>query len=201
MGWTTYHKPSNVTAKQSLIDNLVGTGSNTDKLLSIVGHCQVGSVHYFALNFPSNYPNFETGFSEFERNSDGSVTSMLIALTSSNKRDYYNFGYKFIGEECGPYECKPTQKLFNMLTPLKSDIKRYAADWRSKVQANFAKPKFKKFIVGEKIELPNAIRFIDGKERKRFIVTSYNNKIRFNCIDTSAVCRLSKAQQITAIRA
>ena len=51
----------------------------------------------------------------------------LVCLTSTNKRDYYNFGYKAMDETSGPYKYSCPTKILKLLTPTNNET---ANEWR-----------------------------------------------------------------------
>ena len=59
----------------------------------------------------------------------------MVFLT---KRAKGEFGYKEIGEECGPNECAAPLKMINMLDQLAPDPSGYAAKWRAAVRERHA---------------------------------------------------------------
>lgn len=62
----------------------------------------------------------------------------MVFLT---KRAKGEFGYKEIGEECGPNECAAPLKMINMLDQLAPNPSGYAAGWRAAVREHHAKKK------------------------------------------------------------
>lgn len=91
----------------------------------------------------------------------------LICLLGRSK-DYQNFGYKDIGEDCGPYECFCPNSILDKLSPTENE---YALKWREECRKQNAKSKVK-ILVGYKIEFENEFSF--GK---------YGKAKTFTCID------------------
>ena len=55
--------------------------------------------------------------------------SGYVALTSSDKRQGYNFGYKSMDETYGPYQHKCPLAILNLLTPTDNE---FANEWRKR---------------------------------------------------------------------
>jgi hypothetical protein len=64
-----------------------------------------------------------------------------------------NWGYKDIGEECGPYEDNCPLSLFE-LAPLADDDNSYAREWRERVRQYHAR-RNQKLAVGQIVKLTN----------------------------------------------
>lgn len=74
---------------------------------------------------------------------------MLFKLAKSRE----GWGYKDIGEDCGPYEHDCPLSFFD-LAPLADDDKSYARDWRERVRQAHAR-RNQKLTVGQTVKLTN----------------------------------------------
>jgi hypothetical protein len=62
----------------------------------------------------------------------------VICLTSTNMKDYYNFAYKDMDENVGPYQCDCPKGILDLLTPTENE---YALGWRKQCYENLAAKK------------------------------------------------------------
>ena len=96
--------------------------------------------------------------------------------------DYYNFGYKPVSEDMGPYQTECPKKILELLSPLEDIFQpdengdrgmsyQWAKTWREACQARLEKPKPKK---GDMIKFAHPIRFTDGSEYDKFIFLGRN---------------------------
>lgn len=66
---------------------------------------------------------------------------VYFGMVFMTKRSKGEFGYKEVGEECGPYQYDAPLKMINMLDQLAPDPSGYAAKWRAAVREHHAKKK------------------------------------------------------------
>jgi hypothetical protein len=97
-------------------------------------------------------------------------------------------------ESMGPCEANAPKKLINLLSD--TDIE-YATDWRTRcLQA--AALTSRKVNHGDTIKLDEPLKFADGTKRDTFRISKERNifnkraTTRFVCVDTGAVCSISK---------
>lgn len=118
MGWTSYHathyKRGTVDRKAEC-DAYFTNGLNA-RYYRVVKSALVGSVYYAAVQ------NLDVP--EAERS-----TWAAIFLTSVDSRNYYNFAYKDMSEDAGPFECKCPASILSLLSPTASE---WANDWRKR---------------------------------------------------------------------
>jgi hypothetical protein len=75
----------------------------------------------------------------------------MVFLTQRKKGE---FGYKEIGEECGPCEHAAPLRMINLLDKLAPDVGGYAAKWRQSVREYHAKRKARaKLCAGAVVQL------------------------------------------------
>lgn len=63
---------------------------------------------------------------------------VYFGMVFMTKRAKGEFGYKEVGEECGPYQYDAPLKMINMLDELAPDPSGYAAKWRAAVRERHA---------------------------------------------------------------
>lgn len=103
------------------------------------------------------------------------------------RNDYYNFGYKDIDEDSGPYAAEAPERILKLLSPTDNEN---ALRWREQCWGNIQKKKGrptlrKGMIIRHKAK---AIRFQDGKERRYFEVIKRG---RYRSLSDGQLCRLS----------
>ena len=159
MGWTVYyHTPTDERAEIMRI--CMG------EHLTPLAASKVGSTWYVAIR--STHPG---GASDYVTDLDGSFTFAAVILTS---RAGGEWGYKDMDEGMGPNEARCPKYLLDMLSPLKPDAARYAADWRQRCHDQRQKKTgAQAFKIGDKIKLPAPLTFNNGTEADTFTVTSY----------------------------
>lgn len=116
MGWTSYHATYYDT--HGKIDRKKEIESQFSDGYSVVKSAMVGSVYYGAIRH-------------------GDDVFGLVVLTSTNARDYYNFGYKMMDETEGPYYNRCPKSILDLLTPTDSE---FANRWRARCRENLSKP-------------------------------------------------------------
>jgi hypothetical protein len=147
MGWTTFN--FNGTKKEFLESEF----NREPNWGTIIDSSIVGSTIYAAVKLGSNHG---------ER--AGLITALII-MTSNNKKEHYNFGYKDMTEGCGPHFYKCPKRIINLLSPVDdlydadSSAREYATNWRNKCTD---KPKLAKIPFGAIIKTKEPLRFSDG---------------------------------------
>lgn len=133
MGWTFYNAETfnGKVNRKVECDSLFECDS-----LQVLRSTMVGSVYYAAV----------------QSNKSGQVFA-VICLTSSDRRNGYNFGYKDMDETEGPCECKCPIAILNLLTDTDNE---YANDWRKRCreyhEARTAQPSLTSLRVGSIVE-------------------------------------------------
>lgn len=145
MGWTSYHatyydKRGNIDRKKEC-DAYFEEGLNR-------GHYHVrksamqGSVYYAAVETLKRFVKEESDgtriyedIPENERRTWG-----VVFLTSTDKKDYYNFSYKDMDESMGPYAYDCPESILDLLSETDNE---YASEWRKRCREE-AKRKKKK---------------------------------------------------------
>lgn len=101
----------------------------------------------------------------------------FIALLDFRPKDDFNFGYKDMSENSGPYACNCPKRILDLLTPTDSE---YAKRWREDCRKNLAKrasvPKVKK---GDTLKFKEAICFRSGTTLDTFLVTNPRSSVFF----------------------
>ena len=130
MGWTSqratfYTDDGKVDRKQEVLHLCNENSENGEwKVLKIAN---VGSTFYCAVQ--RTRPNGERYvFGE-------------VVLTSTTSKDYFNFSYKTISEDCGPCEDNCPPSILNLLSPTNSE---WANNWRKRCYENAEKARIKK---------------------------------------------------------
>jgi hypothetical protein len=131
MGWTTcnakYYKNDGKVDRKAECDALY-TWETDVKEISVVKSRMVGSVYYGAIRVhmkSGDIPDIVTG---------------TVVLTNSGeyKNDWFNFGYKSIGEDMGPTESNCPKSILDLLTPTDNE---FAIAWRKRCRENLGKKK------------------------------------------------------------
>jgi len=126
MGWCAYHVDEGFDRKAEM-DKLYNwnDGKRDYKVLK---SSMVGATYYGAV-----------------RCDDGEDVSVfgVVALTSINNRDWYNFGYKGMTEHDGPVESKCPVSILKLLTPTDSE---WANEWRDRCMKYHEEKKRKRAV-------------------------------------------------------
>jgi hypothetical protein len=176
MGWLFYH--ASHYRRNGGVDRKKELDSKFTENYTVVKSAMVSVVYYAAIRNEKN----------------GSVSAAII-LTSSDKKDGFNFGYKDMSEEMGPNESKCPKSILKLLTPTESE---YAKQWRERCwayhkQANLPQA-FKNLPIGTKVKWtvpsPNFNAFKQGeivilekyqqRKRSRISWVCWDKYIRIN---------------------
>lgn len=136
MGWTTTHKPANVSAKEYIERELLVWTSPTHSYRVLDGGVK----------------NFRTYYGAVEKvelkSGKRDVFAVIILLSYS--KDYYNFGYKDMSEDMGPYQADCPERILNLLTPTDN---ANANAWRKQCRDRIEQSRQKKqsVIVGSQL--------------------------------------------------
>ena len=92
----------------------------------------------------------------------------LVAMTNWAPKDYFNFGFKDMSEDSGPYHCQAPLSVLNALTPTDNN---YALEWRDRVVHHHEQRKALRGLqAGDQVVLTTALRFTNGEERDTFTI-------------------------------
>lgn len=155
MGWTFYHAThynGHGIDRKAECDAYFIEGLNEGHY-KIEKSAMVGSVYYAAVRTLLKYVGKdEKGESIYEPLSDSEQEVWgAIFLTSVNSKDYYNFGYKNMSEDMGPYECDCPNSILKLLSPTEDE---WSLAWRKKCKDRNAKRKIlNKLPIGTVIEV------------------------------------------------
>lgn len=119
----------------------------------------------------------------------------IVCLVRWNPRDKegFVFGYKDMEESMGPHEADCPARILDLLTPTD---KEYALDWRQRCRANLER-RARKLADGDRIRLPEPMKFTDGHVGQEFIVTKRGRKTVLRDPDTGGLYRISRLMQRT----
>lgn len=117
----------------------------------------------------------------------------IVCLVRWNPRDKegFVFGYKDMEESMGPHEADCPARILDLLT---STDKEYALDWRQRCRANLER-RARKLADGDRIRLPEPMKFTDGHVGQEFIVTKRGRKTVLRDPDTGGFYRISRLMQ------
>lgn len=150
MGWTSYHathyKNGNIDRKAEMDERLTQSEHDGYPQLTVLKSTMVGSVYYGAV--------------EIKRNNNVERVFGIVALTSTDNRDYYNFSYKDMDETMGPYETKCPMSIINLLSPTDNEC---AEQWRQKCK-EYAQKK-KEGVTLDKVPVGTRIKFTTWDNR------------------------------------
>lgn len=159
MGWTSYNAPTTYKKGRIVIDRKTECNKLFDsERFEILKASMVGSTYYAAVRIRKT----------------GDVFAEVI-LTHVNTKDYYNFAYKDLDEDCGPCEDKCPKSILDLLTPTDNE---YANNWRERCRARFenGNRNLGKLPIGSVIEYTG----FDGKQyRLRKCAPAYQFKTPF----------------------
>lgn len=120
MGWDYQHVTQPIN-RVELIKKEYTWETETKRYTPIKGVC-VNQVVYLAVE--------ETNKQSEEKN------VFAIVAPTRVTRDYFNFGFKSISEDCGPYFYDCPASILDLLTPTTSD---YANKWREECRQQYQK--------------------------------------------------------------
>lgn len=196
MGWTSYHKPVNVSTREALQKELTWNHLPEDERRSIVHAANRGNVHCFAVRYPPAAVAKYNMTRDFQPEKDGSIVSCLVFLTRTDSKDYYNFSYKDMDECMGPNDPGPVSVL-KYLSPIIGDSQsaQWARNWRERCLAADRQAKRKRALKdGDIIHLAEPIWFQNGKQDSEFVTVIINKKTYFRSKIHGFLCRLSSEQ-------
>lgn len=142
MGWTTYrasyYKENGQIDRKAECDAYFMEGLNAGHY-AVLKSAMVGATYYAAVKALRKGQKDENGewiYVTIPENEQRVFAAVF--LTSTNKRDYYNFGYKDMDESEGPYESNCPASILNLLSPTTYE---YAIKWRERCWENIRRKK------------------------------------------------------------
>lgn len=140
MGWTsqhaTHYKKGKIDRKAEC-DAYFLEGLNRG-YYNVLKSALVGSTYYAAVQHLKRYiGEDENGKSQYEDVPENERQIFAaIFLTSTNSKDYFNFSYKDMSENMGPYKYDCPKGILDLLSPTDN---KYALEWRKACYENIAK--------------------------------------------------------------
>lgn len=153
MGWTyqaaKFYKENGSIDRKAECDNMLNWEGDTAKL-EVLKSTMKGSTYYAAVKTTVK----ATG---------ESYVWAAVFLTATDKRSYYDFGYKDMDETVGPCEDDCPKSILELLTPTDS---KYANEWRERCWAKHNAPKksLSSVKIGEVIEFQYGMNRIRVKK-------------------------------------
>ena len=151
MGWTwtcvpTQYKNGRVFIDRKAECDSIYTWSGENTKMEVIKSAMVGAIYYAAVKVTRDKHNQIFG---------------AVCITSTNLKEYYNFGYKDMDETCGPYHCDCPKGILDLLTPTDSE---YANEWRKTCYENLERKKEKNSL--SKLPVGSEIKYTkyDGSE-------------------------------------
>jgi hypothetical protein len=117
----------------------------------------------------------------------------IVCLVRWNPRDKegYIFGYKDMEESMGPCEAECPARILDLLTPTD---KEYALDWRKRCRANLER-RSRKLSDGDRLRLPEPMKFSDGHIGQEFIVAKRGRRLVLRDPDTGGYYRITRLME------
>ena len=167
MGWTYGARDRKSNTREWFTEEF--SWSNERQTVKVLDVAPIGSTVYMALETrPTSDPAL------FPRE-----VFALVVLTSWNKRDpAFNFGWKDISEDMGPYQCNCPKRILDLLTPTDNE---WANEWRNKCREKLAERKSRAsrpLKDGDVIRLAAPIKFSSGREVQVFEIVKEGRRMR-----------------------
>ena len=117
----------------------------------------------------------------------------IVCLVRWNPHDKEGFilGYKDMEESMGPHEADCPARILDLLT---STDKQYALDWRARCRANHER-RTRKLADGDRIRLPEPMKFTDGHVGQEFIVSKRGRRTVLRDPETGGHYRISRLME------
>ena len=110
----------------------------------------------------------------------------FVALIDTKGDRDYNFGYKDMSEDMGPYIYNCPERILKIVER-SAPCGEYAAEWRKKCHAVIEHKKTHKVEVGHTIKFKNAFSFMGGDVKEDTFLTINNPNTRRNTITLRSV--------------
>lgn len=136
MGWTSYHATHYKNGKidrKAECDAYFLEGLNRG-FYEVLKSSMVGSTYYAAVKPLKKYGGEDGLFVDIPEEEQWVFAA--IFLTSTDTKDYYNFSYKDMTENYGPYRRECPKGILDLLTPTENE---YAKEWRKACYENLKK--------------------------------------------------------------
>ena len=142
MGWTSYHATYYKNGKidrKAECDAYFLEGLNRG-YYNVLKSALVGSTYYAAVQHLKSYiGEDESGKAQYEDVPENEREIFAaIFLTSTDSRDYFNFSYKDMSENSGPYKYDCPKGILDLLSPTDN---KFALEWRKACYENIARKK------------------------------------------------------------
>jgi hypothetical protein len=144
VGYTGVHREKGISSKDFFQHELFPAGTG-----QIIESATVGSVFYAAV---------KTALTQ--------EVWGLVVIFKYDSKDYFNFTFKEMSDDMGPYYYDCPKRVLDKLTPTDN---RFANDWREKCYAKAARQKIKP---GDTIQFDSPVEFSNGEKISRFKVIS-----------------------------
>ena len=156
MGWTSYHanyyKNNGTVDRKKEMDAYFMEGLNSG-MFEVVKSAMVGSTYYAAVRKIQRNVKMDNGeYKRVDIPEAEQETFGMVMLTKTDMKDYFNFYYKDISEDMGPYESKCPVSIIKLLSPTTNE---YAMAWRQRCLDNAKTKDVKNLPVGTIIEFEN----------------------------------------------
>lgn len=117
----------------------------------------------------------------------------IVCLVRWNPRDKEGlvFGYKDMDETMGPCEAECPARILDLLSPTDNV---HALDWRERCRANLMR-RGRKLCDGDRIRLPEPVRFTDGHVGQEFIVRKRGRRTVLADPETGGCYRITRLLQ------
>ena len=161
MGWTwyraTHYFPNGGIDRRAECDAYFMEGLNRGHY-EVLKSVMVGTVYYAAVKKLKKYTGHDENgnwlYSDLPPEEQKVFGAVFI--TSTSKKDYYNFGYKDMDETMGPGDCDCPKSIISLLSETDNE---YALHWRQRCLAKrHTKSKLNSLPIGAVIEFTR-----DGK--------------------------------------
>lgn len=154
MGWTSYNakyytRKGTVDRKREC-DAYWLEGLNSGHF-NVIRSAMVGSTYYATVQpIQRRIGEDESGNSIYEDiPEDQRETFGVVMLTKTDMKDYFNFYYKEMTEDVGPYESKCPKSILDILSTTDSE---YALAWRERCREYASTKSLRNLPVGTKIK-------------------------------------------------
>lgn len=141
MGWTSIHVPVEYKNGRHFINRkAVCDDIFTDKMVDFKNKKEIGKYEVLksVVNGTTYYAAIKMTRFATETEPETSQVFAMVALTSCDIKEYFNFSYKDIDETCGPYKYQCPKYILDMLSPTDNE---YANEWRKTCYENITHDK------------------------------------------------------------
>lgn len=132
MGWTSYHasyyKRNGSVDRKAECDAYFLEGLNRGHY-EVLKSAIVGSVYYAAVRHLKRYVGRDENGQDIYKDVVNEPVFAVVFLTQTDSKDYFNFSYKDMSEDMGPYDCDCPVSILKLLSPTDSE---WALEWRER---------------------------------------------------------------------